>query len=671
MRQTLLHLPRSFKRLILIATDLVIVESCLLLAFYLRLSWPVVDLVSIYGPVFILTPLFVLLFLTRLELYSAVTRHAGIEIIGLFARGVTFATLAVLLIFFMFQVQPQLPRTVLLMFWAFSIIALATSRLVASRWLHGSSLSSMVMDFAGWQRGKKPKGRAVAIYGAGDAGRQLVGALAQGRRFRPVAFVDDDPALQGQRVAGLKVFSPEDLHDLIASMDVTEVLLAVPSVSRHRRQEIIRFLEPLDVHVRSVPAMDELARGLVKVADIREVDVADILGRESVPADQVLLASSIAGRTILVTGAGGSIGAELCRQILRHKPRKLVLFDHSEYNLYAIASELEETVAVLDTHLELLAVLGSVTDRSLMQELIGSHAIDTLYHAAAYKHVPLVEVNAYQGFINNVQGTLCVAHAAIACGVERFVLVSTDKAVRSSNIMGVTKRLAELVLQGLSQETKPDFGDLPWPWSCQQYQNVPDTAVLENRTCFTMVRFGNVLESSGSVIPKFRGQIQAGGPVTVTDPEVTRYFMTIREAAELVLQASALSHGGDLFILDMGEPIKIDDLARRLIHLSGLSLKDAQHPEGDIEITYSGIRPGEKLYEELLLDATAVATSHSKIWRANEQIIPWAELKTLLVAIDQALRQNRPDAIVLLLTRSEIGYQVSNGTAFTLHGDKH
>jgi len=647
LRQFLLHLPRPFKRLILIANDLVIVECCLLAAFYLRLGWPALDLVGGYWPVFLVTPLCVLAFLVRLELYGSITRHAGPEIIGVLARGLTFASLLVLLVFFMVPVQPQLPRSVLVMFWAFSILALTSSRVIASRWLHGSSLSSVVMDLAGWQRGKKRRGTAVAIYGAGEAGRQLAGALARGRRFRPAAFVDDDPALQGQWVAGIKVYGPGDLAALIDTMGIGEVMLAMPSATRHRRQQIIRFLEPLDVQVASVPAMDELAQGLVKVEDIREVDVADILGREPVPADPALLGAAIAGQSILVTGAGGSIGTELCRQIFRHRPRKLVLLDHSEYHLYAIASELEQAAAVLDAAVEVEAVLGSVTDPGLCRGLCRRHGVHTLYHAAAYKHVPLVEHNGYRGFVNNVQGTLMAAEAAIAEGVARFVLVSTDKAVRPTNIMGVTKRLAELVLQALAREPLADFAGLP----------VGEGARLANRTRFTMVRFGNVLDSSGSVIPRFRAQIRAGGPVTVTHPEVTRYFMTIPEAAELVLQASALSEGGDVFILEMGDPVKIDDLARRLVHLSGLSVRDAARPDGDIEIRYTGIRPGEKLYEELLIDDTAVPTGHPKIWRASEQVIPWDELKALLLAVEAAFAADDSGAIKSLLARPEIGYQ--------------
>jgi len=648
LRQFLLYLPRAWKRLILVANDFVLVELCLLLAFYLRLDWPPRELIINYLPVFLLSPLCVLGMFWRLELYSSITRHAGPEIIGVFARGLTIAVLMLLVISLVFPTQPQMPRSVWGMFWALSILALLTSRLVASRWFHGSSLSSMIMDFAGWRPGQKQRGRAVAIYGAGEAGRQLMGALVQGRQFRPVAFVDDDPALQGQRVVGLKVYAPWDLRDLIDTMGICELMLAIPSASRRRRQEIIHFLEPLDIHVVSVPAMEELAQGLVTVEDIREVDVADILGRDSVFSDPQLLAASISGRAVLVTGAGGSIGSELCRRIIRHRPSRLVLLDHSEYNLYAILSELEQIAVRTKVNVQLLPVLGSVTDGALCKAVCHSHQIHCIYHAAAYKHVPLVEHNGYQGFVNNVWGTLVLARAAMEEGVSSFVLISTDKAVRSTNIMGVTKRLAELVLQALSHERVVDFTGLPAP--------VGNGEVVQG-TRFTMVRFGNVLDSSGSVIPRFRAQIRAGGPVTVTHRDVTRYFMTIPEAAELVLQAHALSSGGEVFLLDMGEPVKIDDLARRLIHLSGLSVRDSNNPDGDIEIRYTGIRPGEKLFEELLLDDTAEATSHPKVWRANEQVIPWRELKTLLVAVHGALAAGDHVTVEQLLARPEVAYQ--------------
>ncbi|HEY8385657.1 MAG TPA: nucleoside-diphosphate sugar epimerase/dehydratase [Porticoccaceae bacterium] len=648
MRQFLLYLPRSWKRLILVANDLVLVELCLLLAFHLRLDWPPRELIASYLPVFLLTPLCVLGMFWRLELYSSITRHAGPEIIGVFARGLTIAVLMLLVIFLVFPTQPQMPRSVLGMFWALAILALLTSRLVASRWFHGSSLSSMLMDFAGWRPGQKQRGRAVAIYGAGEAGRQLVGALGQGRQFRPVAFVDDDPTLQGQWVVGIKVYAPWDLRDLIDTMGISELMLAIPSASRRRRQEIIHFLESLDIHVVSVPAMEELAQGLVTVEDIREVDVADILGRDPVFGDPELLAASITGRSLLVTGAGGSIGAELCRRIIRHRPSRLVLLDHSEYNLYAILSELDQIAGRARITVELLPVLGSVTDGALCRAICRKHRIHSIYHAAAYKHVPLVEHNGYQGFVNNVWGTLVLAQAAMEAGVASFVLISTDKAVRSTNIMGVTKRLAELVLQALSGEKEVDFDGLPPPI---------DSGVVSQGTRFTMVRFGNVLDSSGSVIPRFRAQIRAGGPVTVTHRDVTRYFMTIPEAAELVLQANALSSGGDVFLLDMGEPVKIDDLARRLIHLSGLSVRDADHPDGDIEIRYTGIRPGEKLFEELLLDDAAQPTSHPKVWRANEQVIPWGELKKLLVEVHDALALGDDSLVEQLLARPEVAYK--------------
>ncbi len=397
--------------------------------------------------------------------------------------------------------------------------------------------------------------------------------------------------------------------------------------------------------------MDELAQGLVKVQDVRDVELADILGRETVSPDLGLLESTISGCNVVVTGAGGSIGSELCRQIIRHGPNRVVLIDHGEYHLYRVMSELEELVARHGLPVEVSPVLGSVTDTDALVEIFRDNRVDTVYHAAAYKHVPLVEVNGYQGFVNNVCGTLATARAAMTAGVPRMVLVSTDKAVRPTNLMGVTKRLAELALRALSEQERVDFARLECP------HQATGAAVVENRTCFTMVRFGNVLDSSGSVVPKFRRQIREGGPVTVTHPEVTRYFMTIPEAAELVLQAGGLGQGGDLFILDMGEPVKIDELARKLIYLSGLTLRDSEHPDGDIEIRYTGIRPGEKLNEELLLDADVSPTRHSKIWRARESVIPWDELKELISRLVEALHRGDLPEVERLLSRPEIDYR--------------
>jgi len=654
LRNWLIHLPRGWKRMVLAANDLAVIELSLLLAFYFRLAWPPGEIFAFYAPVFVVTPLCVLLFLWRLGLYSAITRHAGVEVLSVLARGVSFGALLVLLVFFLMPAKYQLPRSVLLLFWIISIFALFSARLVAGRWLHGTPMSALVMQFAGWKQRRKPRGRPVVVYGAGAAGRQLASALREGSRFLPLAFVDDDRSLQGEVVAGLKVHSPGELRELVQSLDSElEVFLALPSVGRHRRQEIIRFLEPLDVHVRSVPSMDELARGLVRMDDIREVDVADVLGRDAVPPDLALLEASIKGKGIVVTGGGGSIGSELCRQILTYQPARLVVLDHCEFSLYTQFSDLEERVARGGSPVELVPVIGSVTDGRLLAKVFASHRIDTVYHAAAYKHVPLVEANGYQGFVNNVLGTLELAHSAMAAGVPQVVLVSTDKAVRPTNLMGATKRLAELLLQGLSQEKEVDFSGLHL---CSGAVATPRVGVA-NSTCFTMVRFGNVLDSSGSVIPKFRSQIRKGGPVTVTHRDVTRFFMTIPEAAELVLQANAMSEGGDVFILDMGQPVKIDDLARKLIHLSGLTLKNDNNPHGDIEICYTGIRPGEKLFEELLIDDTAMATSHPKILRASERVLPWPELKTLLVDLDAAFRDSDQARLAALLGRPEIGYR--------------
>lgn len=651
MRSALIHLPRHYKRGLLALNDLIIIELCLLLAFYFRLNWWPDRILDTYWPVFFLTPAAILLSLYKLDLYSSVTRHAGGEVLQVLARGVSIGALVVLLIFFLYPISPPLPRSVLLLSWVLIIIAGYYSRVVAGRWLHGAPLPSLMMELAGLRRATNSRAEAVAVYGAGDAGKQLVRALQRGNKYLPIAFLDDDRNIQGEVVAGLKVYSPSELAELASEYSTFNVFLALPSVGRARRQQIIRFLEPFDVHVRSVPSMEELAHGLVSVGDIREVEVADILGRDIVPADKSILEQTIAGKVIAVTGAGGSIGAELCRQILRFKPAVLLLLDHSEYSLYSQYSEIEDKAARLNSATRVVPIIGSVTDGDHLIRVFKQYRPEVVFHGAAYKHVPLVEDNSFQGFVNNVYGTLETARAAITCGVERFVLISTDKAVRPTNFMGVTKRLSELLLQALSKMQLVDFTSIPY---CSAG---PSEAAVPNKTCFTMVRFGNVLDSSGSVIPKFRKQIRQGGPVTVTHPNVTRYFMTIPEAAELVLQANGLSSGGDIFLLEMGKPVKIDDLARKLIHLSGLTLKDDDRPNGDIEISYTGIRPGEKLFEELLVDGKAESTSHPKIKRANESTIPWTELIELLVKLEAAFKQQDEDAIRQLLSRKEVDYR--------------
>lgn len=654
-RKWLIRLPRRYKRALLAVNDLLIIEICLLTALSFRLDWNLSVILESYWVILSVTPLPILLFLYRSGLYASVTRFSGGEVFAAISRGVSFGTLVVLLIFFLFPTQPQLPRSVLILSWFFCIVIIFSSRIFAGRWLHGNSLSSFVLDLAGVRHSRNNKARPVIIYGAGAAGRQLARALQDGGRFLPLAFIDDDPKIQGEVMFGLKVYRPDELPELSSRISFSEVFLAMPSIPRNRRGDIIRFLEPFDVHVRSVPSMEDLAAGIVSVEDVREVEVADILGREAVLADRMLLAKAVAGKNILVTGAGGSIGSELCRQIFRFSPDRIILLDHSEYNLYRQCSELEEYQTKLASHTKIIPVIGSVTDYPLVRDVLSRNCICTIFHAAAYKHVPLVEANGYQGFCNNVMGTLRLAIAAVVCGVDTFVLISTDKAVRPTNLMGASKRLAELLLQAFSESSALDLTEH------SEFLGIPTRECILSSisTRFKMVRFGNVLDSSGSVIPKFRKQIKNGGPVTVTHPDVTRYFMTIPEAAQLVIQASTLGEGGEVFILDMGKPIRIDDLARKLIHLSGLSVKDEKNPVGDIAIMYTGIRPGEKLYEELLVDDNARSTSHPKIWRAAEGAIHFSDLIILLEALNFALQKGQKGEVTSLLSRPEIGYRPS------------
>jgi FlaA1/EpsC-like NDP-sugar epimerase len=447
-------------------------------------------------------------------------------------------------------------------------------------------------------------GDRVVIYGAGDAGAYLVTALRGRGEFVPIAFIDDNSALHRSVINGLEVLSPHDLSNLIEELGVARVLLALPSVSRRRRLEIINQLEQLPIHVQTMPDTADLAAGNARVDDIREVDITDLLGRDSVPPNPKLLDACIRGKSVMVTGAGGSIGSELCLQIAQLGPRRLVLLDLSEAALYRIDQALQDRAQRNSLNIEVVALIGSAHHRERVREVLETYAIDTVYHAAAYKHVPLVEHNMIEGVHNNVFGTFHTAEAAIATGVKSFVLVSTDKAVLPTNVMGATKRFAELVLQGLNQRG--------------------------SGTTFSIVRFGNVLASSGSVVPLFREQIRNGGPVTVTHPEIYRYFMTIPEAASLVIQAGSMGTGGDVFVLDMGKPVRIRDLAEKMIHLMGLTVRDESQPDGDIEICYTGLRPAEKLYEELLIGSNVSGTEHRSIMRAEEDFLPWEELKPLL-----------------------------------------
>lgn len=471
------------------------------------------------------------------------------------------------------------------------------------------------------------RGPAVLIYGAGSAGRQVLALLASSGQFCPVGFLDDAKQLRGSVVAGLPVHDGRDAERIIRRNEVAEVLLAMPSASRATRKQIIQRLEPLGVHVRSLPPLDALLTGKAGLGDIQEVDIADLLGRDPVAPRTDLFRRDIAGLSVMVTGAGGSIGAELCRQILRAGPSRLVLLEQSEYALYAIDQELRAAFPGV----EIVPALGSVLERERLERLMRRQQVVTAYHAAAYKHVPLVEANPFEGVCNNTLGTHAAACAAVAAGVKTFVLISTDKAVRPTNVMGASKRLAELSLQALAQ--------------------------AQSGTRFCMVRFGNVLGSSGSVVPLFRRQIAAGGPLTVTHTDVTRYFMTIPEAAQLVIQAGAMGLGGDVFVLDMGEPVRIIDLARQMLRLSGLSERTPEHPEGDIEIVVTGLRPGEKLYEELLIASSAVElTEHPRILKAFERTLPLALYETLLEALVLLAERRDSAGLKALLAEQVEGY---------------
>ena len=474
--------------------------------------------------------------------------------------------------------------------------------------------------------------KSVLIYGAGAAGVALFNSLKNHAYKRVVGFVDDSEGLIGGRISGVKVYNSTDLSRIIPKYQVEKVLLAMPSATRSERRQIIERLEPLPVKVQSVPSIEEMINSQLKISDVQEVNIMDLLGRDAVPPIQRLLSANIAHKVIMVTGAGGSIGSELCRQIIKLQPTRLVLLEQSEYALYAIEQELK----ALAPHLDIVPSLGSVQHQAKLEQVMQKYQVNTVYHAAAYKHVPLVEVNPFVGLMNNSVGTYRCAKAAQQCGVETFVLISTDKAVRPTNVMGASKRIAELACQALAAQP-----------NCQ--------------TQFSLVRFGNVLGSSGSVVPLFRRQIAAGQAITVTHPEVTRYFMTIPEAAQLVIQAGAMGKGGDVFLLDMGEPVKIVDLAKRMIFLSGLTPKDQTNPQGDIEIVYSGLRDGEKLYEELLIDeANSELTEHSLILRALEKQFPLEEVQELLqLIVNNAGQMQGIDEILTQLEHYVDGYQRS------------
>jgi len=594
----------------MILVDSVFLVLILLFSFSLRLGywyWPEDAnlLLAIFS-----APLIAFLIFVKFGLYRAIIRFIGFKAIWAIVQAVSVYAVIWGVIGFMVAVE-GVPRSVILINWVLTLLVIGGLRLSA-RWLFSETYNS-----------SNSKRKNVVIYGAGSAGRQLSTALMQSNEYSPVAFLDDESKIHGHFINGLEIVSSSNLNRLINKKNVAEILLAIPSISRARRNQIISFLEPYPILVRSLPGVAELVQGKVKVTDLHRISVEDLLGRDAVPVKEELLSFNILDKVVMVTGAGGSIGSELCRQILLLKPKILILYELNEFALYTIDKELLDLSVM---NVEVFPILGSVNNTKRLSRVFKKFGVQTIYHAAAYKHVPMVEFNNSEGVSNNIFGTLNIAKTAIDEGVKTFVLISTDKAVRPTNTMGTTKRFAEMILQALSKE--------------------------QNKTRFTMVRFGNVLDSSGSVIPLFKKQIKDGGPVTVTDKDIIRYFMTIPEAVELVIQAGAMGQGGDVFVLDMGEPIRIVDLAKKMIHLSGLQVKDSTNPDGDIEIKYIGLRSGEKLYEELLIGDNVLETDNPMIMRAQEGTLDWNDLKLLLDKLEKAINSDDQKKLRELLIKA-------------------
>ena len=617
LRQSLLELSRLSKRVIVIVIDISLCILTVWLAFYLRLGEFIVlsgnQLWAVWISITLAIPIFMCM-----GLYRSIFRYSGWPALLtlIWATGIYGVIYSFVLIFISFD---SVPRTIGFIQPILLLIFIGASRFFAKNLL-GDQYSKIL---------KYSSIPGVLVYGAGINGIQLVNAMKNSREMRIKGFLDDDYRLHGNTISGLTIYNPANLAMLVEKLSINKVLLAIPNISRKRRNEILDFIQLAHVSVATLPRMLDLAQGKVNFSDIRDLDIDDLLGRESVIPDNTLLYKDIQGKVVMVTGAGGSIGSELCRQILLMSPNKILLIEQGEFALYTIHKELDEYNK--NPELELIPLLVSVLDNDRIDEIISTWHPNIIYHAAAYKHVPLVEHNPSVGIKNNVFGTVCVAHSAIRNGVSDFVLISTDKAVRPTNLMGASKRLAEMVLQALSAK-----------------KNIS--------TNFSIVRFGNVLDSSGSVVPKFREQIKCGGPITLTHPEVTRYFMTIPEAAQLVLQAGAMGNYGDVFLLDMGPPVRIMDLAKKMIELSGLTLISENNPDGDIGIEVTGLRPGEKLYEELLIGNNPQLTKHPRIMRAQEDFIPWSELEDKLTALQIALTKNNVNTIQLLMKEMVSGY---------------
>ena len=623
-------MSRSTKRVISLFIDIILLISSFFLAYWTRLGGIVAfDNTEIWMTL-LCTILITLFTFIKLGLYRAVLRYISFKALAMVAGGAFVS--AVSLIFFSFFIGSDIPRTVPIIYFSYVFLLCGSARMLIRYYV------SLILD---------KDNESVLIYGAGTNGRQLAVLLKHAYRYRIRGFIDDNVKLHGTYLLGNKIFSPNDISRLVQKYNVKVILLAIPSASRSKRKAIIDSLIPLKIKVQTIPDMEEILQGNAKIDELREVNIEDLLGREPVLPNKDLLQKNILHKAVMVTGAGGSIGSELCRQIILNEPNILILFEVSEFSLYSIHQELLEIAKknnVVNT--KIYPVLGNVQDIERLDRVLSHFSIDTIYHAAAYKHVPLVEYNMIEGVQNNVFGTYNVARCAAEHGVKSFVLISTDKAVRPTNVMGASKRMAELCLQALSDQLK-------------DYQ-----------TCFSMVRFGNVLGSSGSVIPLFRKQILKGGPITITHPDIIRYFMTIPEAAQLVIQAGAMAKGGDVFILDMGEPVKIVDLAKNLIQLSGLSVKDENNPKGDIEITYTGLRPGEKLYEELLIGGDNVRkTAHPRIMTAEEVYLPFEQLSEVLSELENSCKDANYVAIRQTLLNAPTGFNPTTEIVDVLYKD--
>lgn len=618
------NMPRIYKHILAILIDCHFIVAATFLSLIIRSELANWVSMTLYYTI-ALTAVVTIIIWIKLGLYRAVIRYIDTKALSTIFIGCVMSGLAMVIIAYL--MKTPMPRSLPFIYVWVLLILVGGSRLVIRGLINAQNIKAK---------------NSVIIYGAGASGRQLALSLQHGPEYNPVAFVDDNLELQKVVVAGLKVYPKEKLAELIAKNDVSKILLAIPSASANQRRKLLDLLESHPIEVLTIPGSADLVSGKLKIDTLRKVDIADLLGRETVKPIDRLFRRCIENKNVMVTGAGGSIGSELCRQIVKQSPLSLILFESSEFNLYNIESELKSFMAKHKRNIKVVPILGNVADEVTVENVINNFDVNTIYHAAAYKHVPIVEHNVVSGIRNNVWGTKICAETALRCGVEYFVLISTDKAVRPTNVMGATKRLAELVLQALNAK--------------QRKMESEQKAGMVLKTHFSMVRFGNVLGSSGSVVPLFQKQIAEGGPVTITHPDITRYFMTIPEAAQLVIQAGAMGSGGEVYVLDMGKPVKINELAFKMVRLTGLSVKNEDSPEGDIEVTYTGLRPGEKLYEELLIGENVEGTEHQRIMKAKELSISWQDLQTLLNKLNGLMAANDIAQIREVLLQAPLGY---------------